>query len=173
MQENCAAPRSASDVTSSATADGAVAADRKPRLNALILDDSYADFDAMRRALGRLESFAVTVTRAKNLEEARRARHDQQFDVAFIDFNLGAESGARFLDEIGGRGSATIPILVTGLPDRRVQDIALNAGALGIVNKADITPLLLETTIRSALFTRQVESRLQGIISAMAAAGGR
>lgn len=140
-------------------------------LRVLVVEDSYADFDDMRRALRKSEAFDVQISRATTLEEARRARASQEFDVAFIDFNLGGESGARFLDEIGGRSSTTLPILVTGLVDQRVQSIALNAGAIGIINKADISPRLLETTIRSAFYTRDVEQRLHGIIDAISRQG--
>lgn len=136
-------------------------------LNILVLDDSFDDFDAMRRALSRMEGFKATVTRARTLQEARLARSREEFDVVFVDFNLGTESGARFLDELGGRCGSAIPILVTGLLDHRVHEIALNAGALGIVNKCDITPRLLEAQIRSALHTQRVERQLHGIISAI------
>lgn len=142
----------------------------RPALSVLVLDDSYADFDAMRRALSRMDGFEAKVTRARTLEEARLARARIQFDVVFIDFNLGTESGARFFDELGGRCGAAIPILVTGLLDRRVHDIALEAGALGIVNKSDITPRLLEATIRSAMHTQRVERQLYGIITAITGA---
>lgn len=143
------------------------AASDKVALNVLVLDDSFADYDAMRRALSRMDGFSATVTRARTLEEARLARSRADFHVVLIDFNLGTESGARFFEELGGRCGATIPILVTGLLDRRVQDIALEAGALAIVNKSDITPRLLEATIRSAMHTQRVERQLFGIITAM------
>lgn len=87
------------------------------------------------------------------------------FDVAFIDYDLGQETGARFLEEIGGRSGQTVPILVTGLSDRSVQGVALEAGAVAIINKADMTPLLLETTIRTALHTRDIELRLCEMIT--------
>lgn len=137
----------------------------KLMLNILVLDDSYADFDAIRRALNRIESIQVRVKRAKTLAEARLARASEHFDVAFVDYDLGVDSGARFLEEMGGRGSSTVPILATGLPDGNVQSVALKAGAIGIINKADLSPLLLETTIRTALYTRDVESKLHQLIA--------
>lgn len=138
-------------------------------LKSLALEDSFADFDQLRRALLKTSVFRFHLTRARSLEEARLAQAQQSFDVAFIDYNLGVESGVRFLQELGGRDGETIPILITGLPDPRIYDVALKAGALGLINKTDLTPTLLETTLRSALHTKSIERKFRQIIAAIAA----
>lgn len=138
-------------------------------LKSLALEDSFADFDQLRRALLKTSAFRFQLTRARTLEEARLARAQHSFDIAFIDYNLGVESGVRFLQELGGRDGETIPILITGLPDPRIYNVALKAGALGLINKTDLTPTLLETTLRSALHTKAVERKFRQIIAAIAA----
>ena len=140
-------------------------------LNILILDDSYADFDALRRALNRVDVFSASVKRAKTIEEARLACSEGHVDVAFIDYDLGLESGVRFLQEIGGRDSDIIPILVTGLKEAVVQNNALKAGAVGLIDKADISPTLLASTIRAARYTQHVEKKLQNVITQMTRVG--
>lgn len=147
--------------------DDTLAAGRE--LKSLALEDSFADFDQLRRALLKTNAFRFQLTRARSLEEARLASTQHSFDIAFIDYNLGVESGVRFLQELGGREGETIPILITGLPDPRVYDVALKAGALGLINKTDLTPTLLETTLRSALHTKAVERKFRQIINAIAA----
>lgn len=139
----------------------------KESINVLVLDDSYADYDAIRRSLNRMDMIKASVTRAKTIEDARRVCSEDVFDVVFIDYDLGIDSGIRFLQEIGGRGSQMLPILVTGLPDTSVLDIALDAGAVGLINKADISPTLLESTIRSAYYSQHVENRLHKMIAAL------
>jgi DNA-binding NtrC family response regulator len=146
---------------------------RRNELKFLVVEDSFADFDDLRRALLKMESFKALVTRAKTLEEARLARTQQSFHVALIDYNLGVESGARFLQEMGGRFGSMAPILITGLPDPHIQDVALRAGAIGLINKADLTPTALETTIRSALYTHEAERKLRGIIARLTASEPR
>ena len=138
-------------------------------LKSLALEDSFADFDLLRRTLLKTNAFRFHLTRARTLEEARLARARQSFDIAFIDYNLGVESGVRFLQELGGRDGQTVPILITGLPDPQIYDVALKAGALGLINKTDLTPTLLETTIRSALHTKAVERKFLQIITAITA----
>lgn len=137
-------------------------------LKSLAVEDSFADYDLLRRTLLKTNTFRFNLTRARTLEEARLAQAQQSFDVAFIDYNLGVESGVRFLQELGGREGDTIPILITGLPDPRIYDVALKAGALGLINKTDLTPTLLETTLRSALHTKAVERKFRQIIAAIA-----
>jgi response regulator RpfG family c-di-GMP phosphodiesterase len=146
--------------------DGTLRPDRE--LKSLALEDSFADYDLLRRTLLKTNTFRFHLTRARTLEEARLAQAQQQFDLAFIDYNLGVESGVRFLQELGGREGETIPILITGLPDPQIYDVALKAGALGLINKTDLTPTLLETTLRSALHTKAVERKFRQIIAAIA-----
>lgn len=135
------------------------------KLSVIVIDDSYHDFDEVRRALRKIECFSISVTRAKSLEEARKEYLTNRFDVAFIDHDLGLESGLRFLKEIGGRAAHTVPILITGLRDHSIFDSALEAGAIGLVNKADVSPTLLETTIRYAIYTQHVEDMLRRTLS--------
>lgn len=152
-------------------AQGAQQGDAAETLNVLILDDSFADFDALRRALNRMDDLKASVSRAKTIEEARRLCAEIRFHIAFIDYDLGIESGLRFLQEIGGRGSSILPILVTGLPGAAVKEAALQAGAIGLVDKANISPTLLATTIRAACHAQFVENKLQQLISHMSRNG--
>lgn len=138
------------------------------QLKVLIVEDDFGDYDAVARALRKIEQFEVSAVRAKTLEAARLLISEHTFDVMLIDYNLGTESGARLLKEIGGRGSRSVAILLTGLIDRGVHEIALQAGAIGCINKSDLSPTLLETTIRSALYTHRLEAEVSSLLWALA-----
>jgi DNA-binding NarL/FixJ family response regulator len=135
-------------------------------VNILVVEDDFGDYDAVARALRKMDHFEAKATRAKTLEAARRLIADTAYDVYLIDYNLGAESGARLLQELGGRSSRGVCILLTGLIDRDVHEIALRAGAIGCINKADLSPSLLETTIRYALYTHRLEAQISALLSA-------
>lgn len=141
-----------------------IAQTSKKLLQVIVVEDNFADFDDIARCLRKMICFEADVTRAKSIEEARMAFLEKQFDIAFIDFCLGHESGARLLQEIGGRSSKIVPILITGLPDERVQEIALNAGAIGCINKNDISVSLLETTIRYCLHNHRREHEYKNLL---------
>ena len=134
------------------------------QLDVLVVDDDFGDYDAVARALRKVESFEISVTRAKTVEAARKLVQERSFDIYFIDYNLGAESGARIFQEIGGRSSRGAAILLTGLTNREVQEIALRAGAICCVNKSDISPTMLETTMRCAIYTHRLEAKLRSLL---------
>lgn len=134
-------------------------------INILVVEDDFGDYDAVARALRKMEHFEARTTRAKTLEAARRLIAENAYDIFLIDYNLGEESGARLLQEIGGRSGRGVPILLTGLIDRSVHEISLRAGAIGCINKADLSPTLLETTIRYAIYTHRLEAQVAGLLS--------
>lgn len=135
------------------------------QVNILVVEDDFGDYDAVARALRKMEHFEARATRAKTLEAARRLIADNTYDIFLIDYNLGEDSGARLLQEIGGRSGSGVPILLTGLIDRNVHEIALRAGAIGCINKSDLSPTLLETTIRYAIYTHRLEAQVAGLLS--------
>jgi response regulator of citrate/malate metabolism len=138
-------------------------------LRVLVVDDDFGDYDAVARCLRKMDHFQAQFTRAKTLEAARRLIADNVYDVYLIDYNLGAECGVRFLQEVGGRSGRTVAILLTGLLDRHVHDNALRAGAISCINKSDLSPRLLETTIRYALYTHRIEASVSKVLTALAA----
>ena len=140
------------------------------RLRVLVVEDDFGDFDAVARALRKVRGFELSVTRAKTIEAARKVMADMRFDVYLVDYNLGAESGARFLKEIGGRGGHGVPILLTGLYDSDVHEISLRAGAIICINKSDLSPTLLETTLRCALYTHRLEKELSDLLRSISTA---
>ena len=149
---------------------GSPALDFPRRLSVLVVEDDFGDFDAVARALRKMQSFEARVTRAKTIEAARRVMADMRFDVFLIDYNLGNDSGARFLMEIGGRAGRGVPILLTGLLDSDVHEISLRAGAIMCISKGDLSPTLLETTIRCALYTHRLEAELAELLRSISLA---
>lgn len=141
-----------------------------PRLlRVLVIEDDFGDYDAVARALRKIGAFEAMPTRAKTLEAARKLMSEHAYDVLLVDYNLGVECGSRLLDEIGGRGSRAVPILLTGEADPRVHDLALSAGAICCINKRDLSPTLLEMTMRSALYTHRLEWEVMILVKALSA----
>jgi len=138
----------------------------QPRhLNILIIDDSDDDFMIARRMLRLMDTFEATVHHAHDLSEARLIVDRERLDVILVDFCLGLETGASAIADLGGRIATAVPILLSGMPGQDVPHIALRAGAVHCLDKNHITPVLLETAIRSALHTHALEKKLQEAIA--------
>jgi signal transduction histidine kinase len=131
----------------------------------LVIDDSDDDFLIARRTLRLMDTFDVTVHHAHDVAEAKAITERLRFDVLLVDFCLGIETGASAIQDLGGRVASAVQILLTGMPGQDVPDIALRAGAVQCLNKNQLTPVLLETTIRSALHTHWLEQTLQNAIT--------
>ncbi|MCG8560529.1 MAG: hybrid sensor histidine kinase/response regulator [Hyphomicrobiales bacterium] len=136
-------------------------------ISVLVIEDDDTDFHITQRTLLMMDTFDATIHHARSLEEAREAVLGNSFDVALVDFCLGLETGARALQDLGGRNGAVAPILLTGMPGQDVKQIALRAGAIYCIDKNQLSPALLENTIRCTLHTYALERKLQDLVIAL------
>ena len=86
-------------------------------------------------------------------DAARRvaAVADASHDVCLVDYRLGAEDGIELVRELVADGYDRPIIVLTGLGDRAVDVEATRAGAADYLVKGEVTPALLERTIRYAM----------------------
>jgi DNA-binding NarL/FixJ family response regulator len=134
-------------------------------LDVLVIEDDFGDYDAAARAMRKMRHFEARSSRAKTIEAARLLMAQKDFDIFLIDYHLGADSGARILAEIAERRGRGVPILLTGDLEREVHEIALHAGAICSINKADLSPTVLESTFRSAMYTHRLEQKLSLLLA--------
>lgn len=139
----------------------------RKHIRVLIVDDDEMDFDILKRSMSQMESFDVEFHYACGLNSAREICNSTNIDIAFVDYCLGADSGVRAIKEIGGRGGNCAIVMISGMPGNEVPQMALNAGAINHVNKNEITPALLDTIVRSSLYTHEIETQLKDTIVAL------
>ena len=132
-------------------------------LQVLVVEDDEADFLITRKSLLYLDSYQVGIDWATSVSDAVIKARSKHYDVVLVDFWLGMETGVPAINAFGTVG--TIVILLTGMPGEDVQTIALKAGARHCINKSQLTPVLLEATIRSARHTQRLEQQLQQTIA--------
>lgn len=133
-------------------------------INVLVIEDDETDFRITSKTLQLLDTYRAHAYHASDLVEARRMVREIEFDVVLVDFCLGDDTGTRAIQELGGRIGAAALILLTGMPGQDIRQIALKAGAIHCLDKNQLNPVLLETTIRSALHTHSLEASLQDVI---------
>lgn len=137
---------------------------RSRNINVLVIEGSEFDFRMTGKTLQLMDTFQASVRRASDIPSARQAFMEQDFDVVLVDFCLGLDTGTRAIHALGARASSAALILLTGMPGQDIRQVALKAGAIHCIDKNQLNPVLLETTIRSALHTHALELQLQDTI---------
>ncbi len=167
-------PALASPIANEAFEDGEFSLEPEPyddglveprHIDLLYIEDSKADFQIVNRMLRSMDTFHADAFHAADLGAARRMSADRNFDVILVDYWLDTEIGVHAIDDLGGRlGSAPV-ILLTGTAGQDVRQIGLRAGAINCLDKNELNPALLETTIRYALHTFALEAQLKQAIN--------
>ncbi len=137
----------------------------------LVVEDDDTDFLILSRTLQLMDTYRVEAHRARTPAECLALANEMAFDVALVDFWLGVDTGVGAIQEVGGRIGQAAPILLTGMPGQDIRQIALRAGAIYCLDKNHLNPVLLETTIRCALHTHALETRLHKAIVDLELAG--
>lgn len=81
-------------------------------------------------------------------------------DVYLVDFSLGRKTGIELLREARACGCAGPILLLTGKGDLSTDVLAMQSGAMDFLAKDEITPSLLERSLRYAIAQKRVEAEL-------------
>lgn len=73
------------------------------------------------------------------------------FDVCLVDYRIGGETGIEFLEKATALGINCPMILLTGVGQHEIDVAASEVGAADFLDKASLTPVLLERAIRYAI----------------------
>ena len=116
----------------------------------LYVDDDADDYLLLDSQLKRIKDRWYTLHRAASLEEAEELLKES-FDLVFVDYRLGKDNGIDLLRLIK-RHSPFIPvIMLTGMENSEIDNIALTEGASDYLVKGGFTPHDLERSIRYSL----------------------
>ncbi|MBI4472680.1 MAG: PAS domain S-box protein [Acidobacteria bacterium] len=127
----------------------------------LLIEDEEADYLRTRRMLSCVEGQEFDLEWASSfkagLEGIRRNAHD----VYLIDYRLDGDDGLTLLGECRRTGNDAPVIILTGMTDYRLDMEAMRLGAADFLVKDEITPALLERSIRYAVAQASSYKELQ------------
>jgi signal transduction histidine kinase len=131
------------------------------RVRVLLIDDDQDDYVLTRELLddvpgGRFH-LDWTPDYAAGVEAICAGGHD----VFLVDYRLGARTGIELLRETRTRTRSGPVILFTGQGHSRTDMEALDAGADDYLEKAGLTPALLDRSIRFALVQHRAAAELE------------
>ncbi len=133
----------------------------KARLAILVVDDDEDDFFIARRLLERATEARADVDWAQGYDEGLAALVTRAYDVALVDYRLGARDGLDLLRQAVAQDCPTPIILLTGQGDRAVDLQAMAAGAADYLVKWEFEAPLLERSIRYARERKRAEERIR------------
>jgi len=121
------------------------------KINILIVDDSQMDREWIAAQAKSMDEYESVVSIASNMDDARALAKVQPFDVALIDYQLGAVRGDAVVQFLAAEQPRCATILVSGHAMSEVSLFGVRAGATAAISKDDLNSALLETTIRFAI----------------------
>ncbi len=119
-------------------------------LSILMIEDDADDALIIRNQLAQLIP-EKQITWFSQIEQARVAIKQYNYDIIFLDFRLGHENGLDILAEIRRIDIGTPVIMLTGMDEDDLDIVALQSGAADFLSKEEITPRSLRRTIRRSL----------------------
>lgn len=116
----------------------------------LLVEDDEDDYFLTRDVIGSIEKGRYAVTWLDTFDKALNALDKETFDVAFVDYRMGARTGIDFIAAAKAGGHDLPMIILTGLNDHDIDITASEAGAFDFLVKDELTPAKIERTIRFA-----------------------
>ncbi len=123
---------------------------RQP-IRVLLIEDCESDYLLTQHMLSSIENQGLDLEWASSWQSGMEAIRREGHDVCLLDYRIGGGDGLELLKE----SRKTLPnapvILLTGISDYRLDVEAMQLGAADFLVKDQLTPALLERSIRYAI----------------------
>jgi two-component system cell cycle response regulator len=117
----------------------------------LLIDDDRLQFRVTQAHFAAFQHDAYELEWAATYEEGLARLRSGEFAACLLDFQLGARDGLQLIREAIAEDCRTPIVFLTAETADRVDIDAMNAGALDYLVKGEITPRMLERSLRYAL----------------------
>ncbi len=133
----------------------------KETLKVLLVENNEDGYILVRDLLRDAPRSRFDLDWARDYEMAVREFDLKRHDAYLVDYDLGGRNGLDMLQEAIQRGCTAPLVLLTGKPDRDLDIAAVRAGASDYLVKTEITPRMLERSIRYAIERKRAEETLR------------
>ena len=117
----------------------------------LIIEDDRLQFRVTERMLANTRMSGLALDWAQTFEEGLQRLTEGGYALCLLDYQLGERDGLELLREVRGKGCFTPVIFLTADSSEQTDDAAMEAGASDYLVKGEISPRLLERSIRYSL----------------------
>ncbi|HSB75057.1 MAG TPA: PAS domain S-box protein, partial [Terriglobales bacterium] len=134
----------------------------KQPLRILLVEDSEDDVALFRHMLANaLTEHPVHLARAEASAPALEQLQQGAYDIVFLDYQLGVDTGLDLLRAARQGGLDTPMVFLTGHGDEQLAVEAMKCGACDYLAKSKLDVATLQRTLRFALSLREHQKRLQ------------
>jgi signal transduction histidine kinase len=130
-----------------------------PRIRVLLIEDDEVDYLLASKCLLNNTGTAFDVSWVRSYDSALEELRNP-YDVCLVDRRLGAKGGPALILQATAEGFHGPMILLTGVDDQALRVTAMTSGAADCVEKAQLTPQLIERVIRHALERKSSDAAL-------------
>ncbi|MBI5691823.1 MAG: GGDEF domain-containing response regulator [Verrucomicrobia bacterium] len=117
----------------------------------LLIDDDRMQYRLTQAHFKTFQSGRYTLEWAETYEEGMRQLLSGRYDACLLDYQLGEKNGLQLIRDAVAQGCHTPIVFLTAETADRVDIEAMNAGALDYLVKGEITPRMIERSLRYAL----------------------
>lgn len=117
----------------------------------LLIEDDEDDAFLIKEFLSDIENFESEIDWVSDPEEGKTKILNGDYHLFLIDFYLGKETGLGLMDFIKKNEILTPAILLTGRNDAQIDIDASVAGAFDYLVKGELTPEILQRSIRYSI----------------------
>ena len=134
-----------------------------PTFTLLIVGDFAPDREQYRRALSQDSSYVYQLLEAESVEAGLAVCRSSTVDAILLDYALPDGDGLAFIAELNAQSDGNRPpvVMLTGVGNQGVAVRAMKLGAEDYLVKDDLTPQLLQSTIRNAIENSRLRLQLQ------------
>jgi PAS domain S-box-containing protein len=134
-----------------------------PTFTLLIVEDFAPDRELYQRALSQDSSCVYQLLEAESVEAGLALCRSSIIDAILLDYALPDGDGLAFLAELETQSNGNSPpvVMLTGVGNQEVAVRAMKLGAEDYLVKGELTPQLLQSTIRNAIENTRLRLQLQ------------
>jgi len=136
-------------------------ASEQPEAIVLLVDDDEEEYIVVRKYLKSARKGAFRVEWAATFDAALTAMAETRFDVCLLDHHLGEQTGLDLLTKMRALDYDLPVILLTGRASLELDLEAMETGAFDFMEKGDLTPVLLERSIRYTMENHRARKALR------------
>ncbi|MFT5174440.1 MAG: diguanylate cyclase (GGDEF)-like protein, partial [Gammaproteobacteria bacterium] len=124
---------------------------RHNTIRLLLIEDNRGDYLLTREMLTDIGSWRFSLDWESTFDGGLEALSTGTYDVCLVDYTIGGHNGAELLEQAQRRANETPLVMLTGMVNPEIDELAMALGAADYLVKNEVTPAILDRAIRHAI----------------------